>query len=317
MKRRLVTHNGSFHTDDLFACATLSLYLQKKGEDFEIIRSRDPDVIKNGDYVFDVGGEYSVEKNIFDHHQSGGAGKRENGIEYASFGLVWKHFGLELCGGNEEVWQELDREIASPIDAEDNGQDVFTETNFKDVSPYSGARVFRIFSPTWQEKDKSIDDIFRQEVKNVTRVLRREIETAKADDLGRNLILESYEKAKDKRIVELDHNFPRYLYQNTLSRLPEPIYLIYKSSHSETWKVEAVTKGPETKESRKPFPEEWRVGVMNNPKLPEITGVPDVNFCHRNGFLANTLSREGAWKLAETSLNFKEKKSKSIFKFFK
>ena len=75
-KKTLITHNGSFHTDDIFACATLSLMLEKKGEKFEIIRTRDEEIIKTGDYVFDVGGVYDEEGNRFDHHQKGGAGVR-------------------------------------------------------------------------------------------------------------------------------------------------------------------------------------------------------------------------------------------------
>src|SRR3989338_10239311 len=107
--KKLITHNGSFHTDDIFAAATLSLLLEKKGEPFEIIRTRDEEIIKSADYVFDVGGIYEREKNRFDHHQPGGAGRRvlsgvegeKFGIEYSSFGLVWEKFGVDLAGNKE------------------------------------------------------------------------------------------------------------------------------------------------------------------------------------------------------------------------
>jgi uncharacterized UPF0160 family protein len=39
-------------------------------------------------FIFDIGGEYEEENNLFDHHQKGGAGVRENGVQYSSFGLV-------------------------------------------------------------------------------------------------------------------------------------------------------------------------------------------------------------------------------------
>src|SRR3989344_2504806 len=97
LTKKLITHNGSFHTDDIFAAATLSVLLERKGETYEIIRTRDEEIIKTGDYVFDVGGIYDKEKNRFDHHQVGGAGKSESGIEYSSFGLVWEKFGEEFC----------------------------------------------------------------------------------------------------------------------------------------------------------------------------------------------------------------------------
>src|SRR3989344_6430775 len=99
--KKLITHNGSFHADDIFAAATFILYLERTNNDFsaqggpalgwEIIRTRDEEIIKSGDYVFDVGGVYDEVENRFDHHQKGGAGQRppppEGGaVGYASFG---------------------------------------------------------------------------------------------------------------------------------------------------------------------------------------------------------------------------------------
>jgi uncharacterized UPF0160 family protein len=89
-KKILVTHNATFHADDIFATATLSLLL---GGKVKVIRTRDEEIIRTGDYVYDVGGEYDASINRFDHHQKGGAGKRENGIPYAAFGLLWKTYG--------------------------------------------------------------------------------------------------------------------------------------------------------------------------------------------------------------------------------
>ena len=306
--KTLVTHNGAIHGDDLFACATLSLYLEKKGEEYKVIRSQDKDTIEKGDYVFDVGGVYDPEKNRFDHHQKETSGARENGVLYASFGLVWKHFGMELCDGDHDVWQKIDQDIVSPIDATDNGMDIAT-SKIKNVREYNATRTFLIFTPTWQEDQASIDDIFREEVKNVKRILKREIDTVKSDVLGRRIILEAYNNSKDKRIIELENNFPRYLYQETLSSLPEPIYMICQSRFSKAWKVEAVQGAPYTLKSRKPFPEAWRGRLGENQGLAEVTGVSDAVFCHRDGFLLETKTKESAFKLAEISLKTKTKKS--------
>src|SRR3990167_6875007 len=130
--KKLITHNGSFHTDDIFAAAALSLMLEKKGDSFEIIRTHDPEAIANGDYVFDVGGIYDEEKNRFDHHQKEFNNKRESGILYSSFGLVWKKFGIELAG-SEKAAESIDRHLVAPIDASDNGFDL-TENKY-DISP--------------------------------------------------------------------------------------------------------------------------------------------------------------------------------------
>ena len=96
---KIVTHNAKFHTDDVFAVATLLILYPGA----EVIRTRDESIIKMADIVVDVGQVYDAGNNRFDHHQVGGAGKRENGIQYASFGLVWKKFCEILTGGIEEA----------------------------------------------------------------------------------------------------------------------------------------------------------------------------------------------------------------------
>ncbi len=305
--KTLVTHNGAIHADDLFAAAALALYLDSKGESYKIVRSRDKETIDGADYVFDVGGVYDPVKNRFDHHQKKGPGKRSNGVPFASFGLIWKHFGLDLCQGDKEVWQKLDTEVVCPIDASDNGLDV-SRGIFPGVGEYRASRTFLIFTPTWQEEN-SIDEAFQNQVIEAKRVLRREIEVAKSDILGRKIIMDAYEKSKDKRIIELPNNFPRPLYQDTLSRLKEPIYMICKSRFSETWKIEAITKNPETMESRKKFPESWRGLLNGDTRLVELTGVPEAFFCHHDGFLMDAHTREAAFKLAAIALQSKEKKS--------
>jgi uncharacterized UPF0160 family protein len=79
----IATHNGNFHADDVFSVAALKSILPA----FKLIRTRDAELINKADIVIDVGGEYDPEAGRFDHHQRGGAGERENGIPYSSFGF--------------------------------------------------------------------------------------------------------------------------------------------------------------------------------------------------------------------------------------
>ena len=67
------------------------------------------------------------------------AGKRENGIEYASFGLVWRKFGIKLCVDTKVV-DLVDKILVAPIDAGDNGFDLVE--NKHEISPYFIHRVF-------------------------------------------------------------------------------------------------------------------------------------------------------------------------------
>lgn len=296
-KKICVTHDGTFHADDLFATATLSIL--NKGN-IEIIRTRNNEIIKKGDYIYDVGGENIQEKDLFDHHQKGGAGSRPNGVPYASFGLVWKKYGEQLCG-SKDVANKIDEKIVQPIDAIDNGID-FTKPLYGGSVPCGPDVVFMNNKPTWKEEEKDLNKIFKEQVKKVMEFLLREIEVTKSDVEAINIMMDAYNKASDKRIIIIDKDFPRYLYQDTLSRVPEPIYLVFPSGHSSMWKVEAISKSPDSMENRKMFPESWRGYLDEDPKLKEITGISDIVFCHKGGFLSVTLSKESAIKLAEMAL---------------
>ena len=63
----LVTHNGSFHTDELLSSVILTrLYPQA-----EVVRTRDAAWIAPGEgkIIYDVGCDYDAKAGIFDHHQ--------------------------------------------------------------------------------------------------------------------------------------------------------------------------------------------------------------------------------------------------------
>lgn len=296
-KKILITHNGAFHTDDLFAAATLSIL---NNDNVKIIRTRDSQIFEKGDYVFDVGGVYDPEKNKFDHHQRGGGGARPNGIPYSSFGLVWKKYGEQICG-DKEVAVYIDKKIVQPIDAIDNGMDI-TLSKVNDVEHYTVNDIFMAFYPTWKEGSLDVNKIFKKEVKKITPLLKREIVIAKDGIEGKKIIIEAYNNTEDKRIIVLDKPLHRHLIQDILPRFDEPVYVIYPSSHDTSWKVEAVRKNTATMESRKLFPESWR-GLMNNdPQLRDLSGVGGVTFCHQSGFFAHVKSKEGAITLAEKAL---------------
>ena len=299
-KKICVTHNGAFHADDLFATAVLSIL---NNGNIKIIRTRDEKWFKKGDYVYDVGGENISEKNLFDHHQKGGGGKRDNGIPYSSFGLIWEKYGEKICG-SKEVADNIDARIVMPIDANDSGVDI-SKPIFEGVHPYSVNSIFLSESPTWKENNTNIDSIFLKQVKKIIKLLKREIKVSKDDVEGQKIIIEAYEKAKDKRMIVLEFDMPRYLVQEILCRFNEPIYFVYPSLRGNKiigWKTEAVRKSIDTMESRKLFPESWRGLMESSGKLKEVTGVSDAQFCHQSGFFLTVGSKEGAIKLAEKAL---------------
>lgn len=290
---KIVTHDSSFHTDDIFAVATLLEFL---GEG-EVIRSRDLEKINSADYVVDVGLVYNPELKRFDHHQVGGAGARENGIQYASFGLVWKEFGQKLSGGEREA-ELIDRELVQPIDAHDNGMAI-AEYKFKGVREYT---IGDFFSSHITKEDVGADrlhEIFMDLVRIARELLRREIVKARDAIQGEDLLIKIYQASVDKRLIEIpDDSLP---WRQIFGNLPEPIFVLYPG-RDKKWRIKAVPdfSKPYGNE-RKNLPASW--GGKVDKELQDITGVPDAIFAHRGLFMAAAESKEGALELAKKALN--------------
>lgn len=294
-KRRkiLVTHNGAFHADDVFACATLELFLEKKNIRYKVVRSRDEADFARGDFVFDVGGEYSPEKNIFDHHQRGGAGTRDNGVPYAAFGLVWKHFGREIVL-SDSIWKDIDEKFVTSIDAHDNGHRIYRELDLE-IMPVEISNVVSFFNTTWKENAATNDKNFLKMVEAAKIILRRLIQRITDKLEGQVYVEEAYEDARDKGVIVLEDNWS---WQKVLKDKPDTVYVVYPS-HMNNWHVQAIEE--EMFKPRKPFPESW--AGERDESLAKITGVSDVLFAHPKRFLVGAKSREGAIKLAKKALN--------------
>lgn len=287
-KKILVTHNGTFHADDIFACATLSIYLK---DNVKIIRTRDPKIIEKGDYVFDVGGVYDPSINRFDHHQKGGAGERDDGIPYAAFGLVWKEYGEKICG-SKQISDFLENKIVKIIDANDNGIDTFEIKN--NLAPYTIQDIFFAFRPSFSEKE-DYDKIFIKLVKIAKEILNREIKKSNDFIFAEKKILDFYANAKDKRLIILDDNYP---FMDIIMKFSEPIYVVYPKL--DIWRVECVRKERYSFENRKSLPQDW--AGKRDLELAQVTGVEDAVFCHNGRFLIVAKSKEGAINLAEKAL---------------
>ncbi len=296
-KLKLVTHDGSFHADDIFACATLSLMLENKQKQFEIIRTRDEDIINKADYVFDVGGIYDAKSNRFDHHQTGGAFKRENGIACSSFGLVWRKFGLEVAGKKESA-DFIEQKLVMTVDANDNGIDLY-KNNFPEISIYTLQDVLSIFSPTALE-DIEKDEQFFKALVWAKEILSREIKKANDQMEITKIIVDFYKKAKDKRLIIIDKpKVSRYEIWNALQKFPEPLFAVY--GDNEDWSIVAMRKTEDSFGNRKDFPKSW--AGLRAKELQDMTGVKDAVFCHNNLFLAVAESKNGAIRLAELAIS--------------
>jgi len=286
----VVTHDGTFHTDDVFACATLSL--QFADREVEIVRTRDEEQYINADIVVDVGGIYDVETMRFDHHQKGGAGTRENGIPYASFGLVWQQYGVELSGSSENA-QFIDEQLVQGIDGADNG--VVNKVADNGVYSYSVIDAISALRPTWQE-GMEMDEAFMEAVNMATIILVRMIAHAEGYSDARTMLETAYEESADKTIIDIEKEYPGWY--EVMASYPEPLYVLYERSDG-SWSAKAVRENPAEFTARKPFPEAW--AGLKDEALQAASGVPDAMFCHNGRFIAVAKTRTGALTLAQNA----------------
>lgn len=293
-KIKVVTHSGTYHADDVFALACLTLAYEKEGMSLDIIRSRKEEDIATADIVVDVGGVYDPAQLRFDHHQKEGAGKRENGVPYASFGIVWKTFGEKLCS-SVFVVKKIDEAIVQQVDGLDNGTEMFTPL-FEGIHPLSFDTFFRVNANVWDEGKENFDEAFLESVNIAKKFLARLIRYNEAIQKAEEIVKEIYTQAEDKRLLVLDTYLP---WGKAASALPEPLYVVYQRPEG-TWATEAVRVEKESFKNRKNFPLPW--AGLRDEEMAKVSGVTDAIFCHNGLFIAVAKSREGAIKLAKIAL---------------
>lgn len=290
---RVVTHSGDFHADEVFAVATLALFYGR--EHLDIVRSRDPETVAHADIVVDVGYVYDPAAGRFDHHQEGGAGARENGIPYSSFGLVWKEYGERLCGDREAA-RAVEEKVVYPIDAADNAMEVFVSAR-PDVFPYLFHNMIAALRPTWKELDQGIrtaDQGFFEALDIAEKVLTREVLMATHLTEGFAHARKIHEDSTDHRILLLEENYPWYTIP---AECPDLLFVVKPDQHSRgVWKVHSVRENAHSFKNRKDLPASW--AGKTREALREVTGVTDALFCHVQRFIATAGSREGALSLA-------------------
>ena len=288
-KLTVVTHNGVFHADEIFAIAAIAM--AHKGVEIEVIRTRDPKEFENGDFVIDVGGKYDGVK-FFDHHQRDFNLIRENGVKYSSFGLIWKLLGEKICT-SKEVTKLVDERLVKIIDAVDNGQAEKVENSFTINDVISG------FNQNWYEDGDEENRLigFKAALNVAERVLDNVIRSAK----GFVMADEEMKKTKlilDGKVLLLERFVPWQQYvRNTF---PDSVFVIFPDSNG-TWRVQAIPEDKRSFKSKKSLPESW--AGLNAEELQKVTGINDAIFCHAGRFIAGAKSKEGILKMAELALS--------------
>ena len=276
---KVATHSGSFHADELFALAALTLL----DPAVEIVRTRDADALAAADLRVDVGFRDDPATGDFDHHQKGGAGERPNGVRYASFGLVWREFGARVAtatptspparpvaraGRRRQRHRPGRRRADRRGRAADDGQ----RRDRRPQPPLGrGPDAARTSAPastppwSWPAGSSSARSRRRPPAPARVRPPSRRPSAAR----------------RDPRVIELDARRPR----GRRSWSPRPPTRCSSSTPSaRAGASEAVPRELGSFTNRRDLPEAW--AGLEGPDLARLTGVQDALFAHAKRFLA-------------------------------
>lgn len=264
--KRAITHSGRFHADDVFSAALLK-YIKP---DIEIIRASKVPENFNG-LAFDIGlGDY-------DHHQNK-KDRRTNGIEYASFGKLWSVIGPILIGSKNA--KEFDAKFVQYIDDNDTTGTFDTMSN-----------AISYMMPPSSSTEEEVNNSFFKAVDFAYEILKSRIVQIKETDELKNLVFKTYQKAKDKKILEFDFYVP-------VGELADKktFFIIFKSDRGYC----AMAINNKQGYLKIKFPAEWY--FINNAKPI----CPSATYCQRGGKLLFAEKKTDLISACEYLLNKKK-----------
>ncbi len=288
------THSGSFHADDVFAVAALSILFP----DYEIRRSRDELVWQTCDYLVDVGGVYDHEYKTYDHHFRNGP-VYPDGLPMSSIGLVWKHYGEAICGGNKSIANRVCRQLIRCLDANDNGVAVSQPIHgAPEVCEVSISGVIAMMNPADRT---TADEVFAEEVKRARTVILSTIAKSQQWYNSRSEVIKAVKKAKAEKVayIEISEDCKWMSHLFSIEGGSKILYAIYP--HGEQWYMRTVPSERGSFENRKDLPKEWR--GLSDDEFSAVAGVPDGIFCHHGRFICAAESHESIIILANKAIH--------------
>jgi len=278
ISRSCGTHDGSFHADEVTACALLLLYdLIDKDK---IFRTRDLEKLSACEYVCDVGGLFDSGKKRFDHHQSEYQG------ELSSAGMIWEYL-RDKGIVDQSIYDFFNRSLIWGIDAHDNGR----------LNPESGICTFSqvitnfvppIYDAPAAEQNKAFFEALDFAYGHVKRLLTRF-----------NYIRSCREKvaeamASNQKYLIFDEPMPWMESFFELGGEKHPALFVIMPSGGH-WKLRGI---PPTLEERMkvrfPLPIEW-AGLLDE-DLKKVSGIPGAIFCHKGRFISVWETKEDVFQ---------------------
>jgi uncharacterized UPF0160 family protein len=299
--------------------------LTNKFSDAELVRSRDPQVLEGMDAVLDVGGVYDPSRDRYDHHQKGFEEVFGHGFstKLSSAGLVYKHFGKEIIAKElqvdkdhpdvERLYLAVYKSFIEAIDAVDNGINRYdTDKPPRYVNnTHLSSRVGR-FNLDWTDPDQSSEKENEAFLKAMALAGSEFLDSVRFHVRSwlpaRSIVMECLSARFDidssGEIMVLTRFCPWKLHlfelEQELKITPTVKYTLYQDDRSTQWRVQAVAVSPDSFESRKPLPPQWR--GLRDDELSKESGISGCVFVHMNRFIGGNQSYEGALAMAKAAL---------------
>lgn len=284
-KRSVGTHDGSFHADEVTACALLVTFgLVDKDK---IVRSRDPKELGSCEFVCDVGGIYDPSKKRFDHHQSEYSG------EMSSAGMILLYLKEQgIIDGT--TYDFLNRSLVHGVDANDNGK-VTSE-----VGTCTFSQVVTNFVPiVYDAPDEVQTRAFFEALDFVLGHLKRLLERFRYIHACREKVEESMKKKEKFLYFEEAMPWIECFFEMG-GETSSALFVVMPSGKH--WKLRGI---PPTLEERMkvrvPLPQEW-AGLLEE-DLKRASGIPGAIFCHKGRFISVWETKEDAMKALEYTLS--------------
>lgn len=278
------THDGSFHADEVTACALLCLFGQV--EPHNVVRTREPELLETCEFVCDVGGEYAPEKKRFDHHQAEYQGSM------SSAGMVLKYLCDQKILSKDE-YDYLNNHLVIGVDAHDNG----VEVPMKGVCTYS--HLISNFAPIEYQAEAAVQDAAFMKamhfaIEHMDRLLKRHryilsFRTSVAEAM----------KPKSSSL-QFTESIPWMDVFFEMDGEHHPAQFLIMPS-GKNWKLRGIP--PNSKEKmqvRFPLPQEW--AGLSDEDLQRVSGIPGAIFCHKGRFFSLWKTKEDAQKALEYTL---------------
>lgn len=296
----LVTHSGGFHADELLS----SVILSRLHPDAQIVRSRAPDWITPASdrIIYDVGGAYDAEAQIFDHHQRG-APLREDGQPYSSFGLIWKHYGRAYLAAMglpadhiEAIHQGFDAKFVLPIDLMDNG--ALSPATAGPLADLTLPSLLETLKPVFDNKEPGADDRGFQSALSIARMIVEAAIGQRAAKLrAETMVLEAIAATGEGRVLELPMGMP---FRPAIVKAGADHLLFVIHPRDKDWCITGIRKAEGSFEQRADLPAAW--AGLSNGDLEAVCGVKGATFCHNGRFIAAANSRDAILAMAEIAV---------------